>query len=115
MSTLLITFGYIICLYSIYSLQKELDAAKSLINTLLESISKLDQTNTSAEVLISNLEIQNNLLEESVALLEKELSDTDEDYTTEYNLLKDQVLKSIQQLQVSQEILIQKLNDKNII
>lgn len=114
-STLLIVFGYIICLYSIYSLQKEHEAAQELIKTLINSLSELDQANTASQLLIDNLKNQNNLLEQSVTLMEKEIEEIDSEYTQEYDLLKDNVLNSIQQLQVSQELLIQKLNDKNII
>lgn len=114
-STILIAIGYLVCIFLLYSSQKELDAAHSLIKTLMSSIQELDDSNIKAQLLISNLESQNNLLEESLAILEQELKDTDEDYTTEYNLLKADVLKSIQQLQASQELLIQKINDKNII
>lgn len=114
-STFFIFIGYFVCLFLIYTLQKELDAKNKILTELASSLIELELKNSNYNSLITNLELQNKQFEDSLNLLEEELNQSDSEYTHEYNLLKDQVLKSIQQLQVSQEILIQKLNDKDII
>jgi|SaaInl5LU_22_DNA_1037371.scaffolds.fasta_scaffold00524_17 hypothetical protein len=114
-STILTAIGYIVCIALIYLLQKELNLKDRMLAELASSIINLELANSNYKSLIANLELQNKQFEDSLNLLEEELNQSDSEYTYEYNLLKDQVLKSIQQLQVSQEILIQKLNDKDII
>lgn len=114
-STFFVFIGYFICLFLIYTLQKELDDKNKILKELASSLIQLELVNSDYKSLITNLELQNKQFEDSLNLLEEELNQNDSDYTHEYNLLKDQVLESIQQLQASQETLIQKLNDKNII
>lgn len=114
-STILTAIGYVICVALIYVLQKELNLKDKMLTELASSIINLELANSNYKNLLEKLQTQNQLLEESVSLMEKEIEETDSEYTHEYNILKDQVLESIQQLQVSQETLIQKLNDKDII
>ena len=112
---ILTALGYFICLALIYLLQKELDSKNLLLNELASSVINLELSSSNYKNLIENLQTQNELLEQSVNLMEKEIEEIDSEYTQEYDLLKNQILTSIQELQLSQESLIQKLNDKNII
>jgi predicted RNase H-like nuclease (RuvC/YqgF family) len=112
---ILTALGYFICLAIIYLLQKELDSKNLLLNELASSVINLELSSSNYKNLIENLQTQNELLEQSVNLMEKEIEEIDSEYTQEYDLLKNQILTSIQELQLSQESLIQKLNDKDII
>ena len=112
---ILTALGYFICLALIYLLQKELDSKNLLLNELASSVINLELSSSNYKNLVENLQTQNRLLEESVNLMEKEIEEIDSEYTQEYHLLKNQILTSIQELQLSQESLIQKLNDKDII
>ena len=114
-STFFIFIGYFICLYLIYTLQKDLDFKNKILSELASSVIDLELSNLNYKNLTENLQAQNDLLEEATILLEKEINKINSEYLKESNLFKSQVLNSIQQLQISQELLIQKLNDKDII